>query len=226
MSKHVTHAILYCFIIISVDTCVCELSQFFNMPQIPVGHPPHIPINKPSFNWEGANLHDSLMFFNEQCNFVLVSGPFKSASDTDKVSTFLNWLGPKLYSILKHLVFPDGKSKTVYLDVIHQFTLYFKPTQSIIQSWYQLGNLTSASCKSQTEFDIASKCTFSIKFLFMIPNSNTRVKDELIKSMKPESMLHDLIPIAKSGESTIITEKQVPVDSVNKGGCSTSKGSG
>ena len=47
--------------------------------------PPHIPINKPSFNWEGANLHDSFKLFKEKCNYLLVLGPFKSASDTDKV---------------------------------------------------------------------------------------------------------------------------------------------
>ena len=57
---------------------------------------------------------------------------------------------------------------TVYQDVIDQLSLYFKPMQSIIQSWFQLDNLTSASCKNQTEFmnrllDIASKCTFSNK---------------------------------------------------------------
>ena len=58
----------------------------------------------------------------------------------------------------------------------------------------------------------------------MILNTNTRVKDELIMSMKPESMLQDIIAIAKSVESTIIAEKlskgdnkpQVQVDSVNQ----------
>ena len=84
--------------------------------------PAHIPRNKPSFNWEGANLHDSFKLFKEQCNYLLVSGTFKSASDTDKVSTFLNWLGPKSYGILNYLIFPEGKPKIVYQDVIDQFT--------------------------------------------------------------------------------------------------------
>ena len=71
----------------------------------------------------------------------------------------------------------------MYQDVIDQFALYFKPTQRIIQSWYQLGYLMSALCKNQTEFinrllDIASKCAFSnkdevVKVLFMIHNANT-----------------------------------------------------
>ena len=57
-----------------------------------------------------------------------------------------------------------------------------------------------------------STITFSnkdevVKFLFMIPNANTKVKDELIESVKPESTLQDIIAIAKSLESTIITEK-------------------
>ena len=77
--------------------------------------------------------------------------------------------------------------------------------------------------------DISSECLFSnkdkvIKFLFMIHNTNIRVKDEFIKSMKPESMLQDILAIAISVKSTIITEKlpkgdgkpQVQVDSVNK----------
>ena len=153
-------------------------------------------------------MHYSLKFFKEKCNYLLVSGHFKSVADTDKVSPFLNWCGPKLYAIRNHLVFPKGKSKNVYQDVIDQFTLYFKPTQSIIQSWYLLSNLTSASCKNQTEFmnrllDIASECALNnkdevVKILFMIHNANTRVKDELIKSMKPESMLQDILAIAKS----------------------------
>ena len=87
--------------------------------------------------------------------------------------------------------------------------------------------------------DIAPKCAFSnkdevVKFLFMIHNANTSVKDKLIKSMKPESTLRDILAIAKSVQSTFITEKlpkgdgkpQVQVESVNKWGCSASKGSG
>ena len=86
--------------------------------------------------------------------------------------------------------------------------------------------------------DIASKCAFSNKDevvkLFMIHNANTSVKDELIRSMKLECTLQDITAIAKSVESTIITEKlskgddkpQVQVHTVNKQGCSASKGSG
>ena len=47
-----------------------------------------------------------------------------------------------------------------------------------------------------------------VKFLFMIHNTNTRVKDELINSMKSESMPQDILAIAKSVESIIITEKK------------------
>ena len=37
----------------------------------------------------------------------------------------------------------------------------------------------------------------------MIHNINTRVKDEMIKSMKPESMLQDILAVAKSFESKV-----------------------
>ena len=60
--------------------------------------------------------------------------------------------------------------------------------------------------------DIASEWAFSnkdevVQYLFMIHNANTRVKDELIKSMKPESTLQDIIAVAKSVKSTIIAKK-------------------
>ena len=56
--------------------------------------------------------------------------------------------------------------------------MHFKPTQSVLQSWYQLGSVYSSQCKNQMEFmnklkDVAADCSFSnkeevIKFLFLM----------------------------------------------------------
>ena len=67
------------------------------------------------------------------------------------------------------------------------FEAYFKPTQSLFQSWYQLGGQYSSSFKSQMDFmlklkEIANDCSFTnsdevVKFLFLTHNQNSRVKD-------------------------------------------------
>ena len=68
------------------------------------------------------------------------------------------------------------------------FEKHFKPTQSVLQSWYQLGSMYSSQCKDQIEFvsklhDVANDCSFAnkdelVKFLFLIHNTNKRVKDQ------------------------------------------------
>ena len=97
------------------------------------------------------------------------------------------------------------------------FKAYFKPTQSLFQSWYQLGGQYSSSFKSQTDFmlklkEIANDCSFTnsdevVKFLFLTHNQNSRVKDALLDKMKGTSTLTECLTIAKTVESTIETEK-------------------
>ena len=45
-----------------------------------------------------------------------------------------------------------GYDKGKWGDVVKAFGEEFKPCQTVMQSWYQLGNLYSSHCKDQTEF--------------------------------------------------------------------------
>ena len=47
-----------------------------------------------------------------------------------------------------------GLSKDKWEDVVKAFGDEFKPCQTVMQSWYQLGNLYSSHCKDQTELGI------------------------------------------------------------------------
>ena len=147
--------------------------------------PPAIPINKPSFNWESQNLHEAFKIFKYQAKYLLIDGQYKSYQDQDKVGALLNWLGPKSYGIYDELDFSGGKSKTNIQHVLKAFEAYFKPTQSLFQSWYQLRGQYSSSFKTQMDFmlklkDIANDCSFTnsdevVKFLFLTHNQNSRM---------------------------------------------------
>ena len=137
--------------------------------------PLSVPINKPSFNWESHNLHEAFKIFKNQAKYLLIDGQYKSCLDQDKVGALLNWLGPKSYGVYDELEFGAGKSKTNVQHVLNAFEAYFKPTQSLFQSWYQLGGQYSSSFKSQMGFmlklnKIANDCSFTnsdevVKFL-------------------------------------------------------------
>ena len=101
--------------------------------------------------------------------------------------------------------------------ILEAFEAYFKPTQSLFQSWYQLGGQYSSSFKSQMDFmlklkEIANDCSFTnsdevVKFLFLTHNQNSRVKDALLEKMKGTSTLMECLTMAKTVERTIETEK-------------------
>ena len=179
--------------------------------------PPSIPINKPSFNWESRNLHEAFKIFQNQTKYPLIDGQYKSCQDSDKVGALPNWLGPKSYGVYDELEFGAGKSKINVQHVLKAFEAYFKPTQSLFQSWYQLGGQYSSSFKSQMDFmlklkEIANDCSFTnsdevVKFLFLTHNQNTRVKDALLDKMKGTSTLTECLTIAKPVESTIEAKK-------------------
>ena len=101
----------------------------------------------------------------------------------------MNWLGPRSCQVFNNLTFDaEGKDKLKIDDVLFMFEKHFKHTQSVLQSWYQLGSLYSSQCKDQTEFmsklcDVANDCSLAnkdeiVKFLFLIHNTNERVKDQ------------------------------------------------
>ena len=127
--------------------------------------PPSIPI-KPSFNWESRNLHEAFKIFKNQVKYLFIDGQYRSCQDQDKVGALLNWLGPKSYGVYDELEFSAGKSKMNVQHILEALEAYFKPTQSLFQSWYQLGGQYSSSFKSQTDFmlklkEIANDCSFT-----------------------------------------------------------------
>ena len=96
------------------------------------------------------------------------------------------------------------------------FEKHFKPTQSVLQSWYHFGSIYSSQCKDQTDFisqlcDVANDCSFAnkdeiVKFLFLTHNTNERVKDQLIEKMKTMDTLTGILQLAKTVESTVQME--------------------
>ena len=150
---------------------------------MPNEQPLSIPINTPSFNWDNFNLHDQWKLFREQCKFLLINdGPYSKHSEPAYIAAVLNWLGQKSYQIFNNLNFDaEGKGKSRIVDVLFMFEMHFKPTQSVLQLWYQLDSIYSSQCKDQTEFmsklcDVANDCSFTnkdeiVKFLFLIHNT-------------------------------------------------------
>ena len=107
----------------------------------------------------------------------------------------------------------EGNDKSKIDDVLFMFEKHFKPTQSVLQLWYQLGSIYSSQCKDQTEFmskfcDVENDCSFGnkdeiVKFLFLIHNTNERVEDQLIEKMKTTDTPTDILQLAQTVESTV-----------------------
>ena len=174
-------------------------------------------IYKPSFDWNSPHPYEQLKLFKQKVDYLLVHGPYKDLHALMKVSIFLNWLDDRSYELINTIEFPPTKSKPVLKDVIEQFDLYFKPSQSTFQSWYELGSLYSSQFKNQSDFlnkliDVSKVCNPDspnelVKFLFLIHNQNICVCENLFKDMKPECTLQDCLRIAKLTEGTVHVEK-------------------
>ena len=87
-----------------------------------------------------------------------------------------------------------------------------KPVQNKYHCWYSLGGIYSSQFKSQSEFmvklcECVRECLFEkpdevVKFLFLTHNQNTCVHEELLKSMKDEDALNDILGYACLVEGT------------------------
>ena len=137
---------------------------------MPNEQPLSIPIKTPSFNCDNVNLYDQWKLFSEQCKFLLINdGPSSKHSEPAHIAAVLNWLGLKSYQVFNNLNFDaEGKDKSKIDDVLLIFEKHFKPTKSVLQSWYQLGLIYLSQCKDQTEFmsklcTVANNCTLANK---------------------------------------------------------------
>ena len=90
--------------------------------------PPSIPVNKPSFNWESSNLHETFKLFRNQIRFLLVERQYAKCSDIDKVEAILNWLHPKSYEVYDDLAMEPGEDKKNCEDLLKAFEQYFRST--------------------------------------------------------------------------------------------------
>ena len=172
-------------------------------------------LKQPNFNWEG-NVYENYKAFSERAT-ILLGGPYAKYDDPSKISVFLSWTGDKGFQLYKNLDWErTGYDKSKWEDVVKAFGEEFKPCQTVMQSWYQLGNLYSSHCKDQTEFmtrikELAKEGGFTnqeeiIKFLFLIHNNNTKVREYLIDKAEPTKTSYDFLVLAKTIESQTQTE--------------------
>ena len=209
---------------------------------------PHIPFVPPTFSWDSPNLYTQYKIFKQKVNFAF-KGLYKDNDATSKMCAILNWLGDNAYEIYKHLYWATDADKDDPEKVLLAFENYFKPEQNQFHSWYTLGTIYSCQFKCQHDFlmrlrEVAKDCSFAnadeiVRFLFLTHNQNTRVREELLKTMKPADSLHEALKIARLAEGTIYSEelskqyldtvkKDTQIDSIhhNKSKRNKSKGNG
>ena len=118
--------------------CQLQFHQYQSTSQVLIGT---LHIHMSSSNYSNTKL--------TTCLYMVL---YKDLHASMKVSIFLNWLGDHSYELINTIDFPPTKSKTVLKDVIEQFGLCFKPSQSTFQLWYELESLYSSQFKNQSQF--------------------------------------------------------------------------
>ena len=194
---------------------------------------PHIPFLPPTFSWDSPNLYTQYKIFKQKVDFAF-KGLYKDNDAASKVCAILNWLGNNAYEIYEHLHWAADDDKDDPEKVFLAFENYFKPEQNQFHSWYTLGTIYSSQFKCQHNFlmrlrEVAKDCSFAnadeiVCFLFLTHNQNTRVREELLKTMKPTDSLHDALKITRLAEGTIYSEELLKqyLDTVKKDTTTTS----
>ena len=170
-------------------------------------------LKPPALNWDG-NLHETFKSFRIRAT-VLLDGPYARYDDKDKVAALLSWMGDKGFHLYESIEWGDY-NKELWNDVLKAFESHFKPCQTVMQSWYQLGSLYSSNCKDQTEFmtrikELVNEGGFTqkdevTKFLFVIHNMDPKVREYLIDKGDPKKTCSDFLNLARSVESMVQTE--------------------
>ena len=94
-----------------------------------------IPIKPLTFNWDSSNLHEQWKLFREWCQFLLIDGPYSINTEPLCIAVVLNWMGPHSYQIFNKLMFPEDRDTKKLSNVLKVLPEYFKPIQSVLQSW-------------------------------------------------------------------------------------------
>ena len=137
--------------------------------------------------------------------------------DFCKESAILSWTGDQGFKLYDTMDWESlGKDKGKWKDVLDAFEYRIQPSQTTMQSWYQLGNLYSNQFSNQTEFrskireltdesGLTSKEEL-IKFLFITHNTNAKVREYLIDKRDPTKSANDFLTLARTIESVTLTE--------------------
>ena len=108
-----------------------------------------------------------------------------------------------------------GADKNNLSDVLDRFEAYFRPQHNMIHVWYRIGTTFSNSdgITSQSKFmyrlkDLAQQCEFTnsdeiVKFLFLIYNKHSNVRQELLKHVQKETTLNQCLEYAHSVEGNL-----------------------
>ena len=75
-----------------------------------------------------------------------MEGHYEDYKEPHKVAVILGWLGDKGHQIYASIDWVSlGKDRRKFADVLEAFALYFKPMQTTMHTWYQLGNIYSCA---------------------------------------------------------------------------------
>ena len=129
-------------------------------------------------------------------------------------------------------------TKTTLIEYLKPLTNTSSQSRTSFTPGIPLDSIYSGQFKCQHDFlnrlkEVARDCSFMnvdeiIHFLFLTHNQNTRVREELLKTMKTTDSLHNALQIACLAEGTMHSEelskqyldtvkKDAQVDSLNQG---------
>ena len=176
----------------------------------------NVPIRQPDFNWDATNLSQEFGTFKRICTSLLEDGPYSELSGKQKVAMVLNWLGTAAYQLHDGLDY-TGRDKNKLSDVLDKFEVYFRLQHNMIHAWYRIRTTFSDSSKTQSDFmyklkDLAKQCEFTnsdevVKFLFLIHNKHSEVKQELLKCVTKDTTLIRCLEYACSVEGNLQSVK-------------------
>ena len=164
------------------------------------------------------NTHENWKSFRNKVR-ILMEGAYQKYDDSCQVTAILSWTGDKGFKLYDTIDWESlGKDKGNWKDVLDAFEYHIKPSQTTMQSWYQLGNLYSNQFSNQTEFmskirELTNESGFTskeelIKFLFLTQNTNAKVREYLIDKGGPTKSANDFLTLARTIESVTLTESK------------------
>ena len=178
----------------------------------------NVPIRQPEFDWNATNLSQELSTFKRMCMSLLDGGPYSELSGKQKVATVLNWLGKAAYQLHNEFNY-TGADKDKLSNILDRFEAYFRPQHNMIYAWYRIRSTFSDSndIKIQSNFmyrlkDLTGQCKFTnvdkvVKFLFLIHNKHSEVKQELLKCVTKDITLSQCLEYVHNIEGNLQSVK-------------------